>query len=488
MLMRILLAIADSDLKKRIGSLLKTADVVISRTRGSPDFWKLLSTETFDFLIVEDKMLPRPKKDSVAAIRSLPERPDVVVLRRQRSPENPEDLEDQEDPESRVGLLAAGCMAVITTQLSDGMLAGALQSLVARRREAVLRVLRAGNGQQKLSLNDVVSKSPNMQRVMEIARRVVNTDTTLLLLGETGVGKEWMARAIHTEGPRAAGPFLAVNCGAIPETLLESELFGHVEGAFTGASRAHRGQFELAHRGTLFLDEIAEMPLHLQAKLLRVLQERKIKRVGGEHEIDTDVRLMAATNRDLEEEMQARRFRPDLFYRIGVVTLTLPPLRERREDIPDLVRSQLAHFQVKLNRRLTGLAPVTMAALVAYDWPGNVRELINVIERAVLLCDADKLRIKDLPQVMAESTVNQRGGPLITPPDQPPTVSPHLLDMPLKQAREDIISAFEKSYFAGLLAKTGGRVGVVARRAGITPRSLYNKMKRYGLRKEDYKE
>ncbi len=273
MLVRLLLAIADSDLKKRIGHLLKSADVVISRPRGSPDFWKLLSTETFDFLIVEDRVLPRPRKDSIAAIRCLPERPEVVVLRGHEHPEDrevPEDLKDPkdpEDPEARASLLAAGCMAVITTQLSDGMLAGALRSLVARRREAALRVLRAGNGQQKSSLNDVVSKSPNMQRVLEIARRVANTDTTLLLLGETGVGKEWMARAIHAEGPRATGHFLAVNCGAIPETLLESELFGHVEGAFTGASRAHRGHFELAHRGTLFLDESAEMPLHLQAKL-----------------------------------------------------------------------------------------------------------------------------------------------------------------------------------------------------------------------------
>jgi len=479
MLVRVLLAIADSSLKKRVGKLLEKTGVVVSRPPESLDFWKMLSTETFDFLIIEDRLLPRPRSDSISAIRGLPERPEVVVLNEQENPA---------EPETRARLLAAGCMAVFPPQLADDMLAGALLSLLDRRRETALGILKAGDGHRLTSLKDVVSKSPSMQRIMDIARRVVNTDTTLLLLGETGVGKEWMARAIHTESPRAAGPFVAVNCGAIPETLLESELFGHVEGAFTGANRAHRGHFELAHSGTLFLDEIAEMPLHLQAKLLRVLQEFKIKRVGGEHEIATDVRLMAATNRDLEEEMQARRFRPDLFYRIGVVTLTLPPLRERQEDIPDLVRAQLAHFQTKLNRRLNGITTEALAALVHYEWPGNVRELINVLERAVLLSDADKLRLKDLPQVMTGPPVNPVTDSVSPVADQAATIPQDLLDMPLKQARDDIVAAFEKKYFAELLVRNGGRVGVVARKAGITPRSLYGKMKRYGLRKEDFKE
>jgi DNA-binding NtrC family response regulator len=475
----VLLAIADSNLKKRVGALLKKEDVVISLPRGSVDFWKMLSTETFDFLIIEDHLLPRPRMDSIATIRALPERPEVVVL---------SEHEDPADPETRARLLAAGCIAVITPLLSDTMLSGTLQTLVDRRREATLGILKAGDGQQRMSLNDVVSKSPTMQRIMEIARRVVDTDTTLLLLGETGVGKEWMARAIHDDSPRATGPFVAVNCGAIPETLLESELFGHVEGAFTGANRAHRGHFELAHGGTLFLDEIAEMPLHLQAKLLRVLQEFKIKRVGGEHEIETDVRLMAATNRDLEEEMQARRFRPDLFYRIGVVTLTLPPLRERQEDIPDLVRTQLAHFQTKLNRRLNGITAEAMAALETYDWPGNVRELINVLERAVLLCDTDRLSVKDLPRGMVGSPVERSISSMTIASNEAGGVAPELLDLPLKDAREDIVVNFEKAYFSELLTRNGGRVGVVARRAGITPRSLYGKMKRYGLRKEDFKD
>lgn len=479
MLVRVLLAIADSSLKKRVGMLLEKTGVVVSRPPESLDFWKMLATETFDFLIIEDRLLPRPRADSISAIRGLPERPEVVVLNEQENPA---------EPETRARLLAAGCMAVFPPQLADDMLAGALQSLLDRRRETALGILKAGDGHQLMSLKDVVSKSPNMQRIMDIARRVVNTDTTLLLLGETGVGKEWMARAIHAESPRAAGPFLAVNCGAIPETLLESELFGHVEGAFTGANRAHRGHFELAHGGTLFLDEIAEMPLHLQAKLLRVLQELKIKRVGGEHEIATDVRLMAATNRDLEEEMRARRFRPDLFYRIGVVTLTLPPLRERQEDIPDLVRAQLAHFQTKLNRRMNGITTEALAALVQYEWPGNVRELINVLERAVLLSDSDRLRLKDLPQVMTGPPVNpvaDSGSPVVDPST---TFPQDLLDIPLKQARDDIVAAFEKKYFAELLVRNGGRVGMVARKAGITPRSLYGKMKRYGLRKENFKE
>jgi len=429
MIVRVLLVTTDPGLRKRIRPLLNQVDILVSAPRKSGEFWRFLSTETFDLLLVNDVALPKPEAESIGAVRNLPERPDVVVFR------------EKEDSQDGTALLAAGCLAVIPTGLPDAMIGEALATLIERRREEGLRYLNAADQQTKHSLRDIVSRSLAMQAIVEIARRVAGTDTTLLLLGETGVGKEWLARAIHEEGSRSSGPFIAINCGAIPETLLESELFGHEEGAFTGANRAHRGHFELAHRGTLFLDEIADMPLHLQAKLLRVLQERKIKRVGGEHEIETDVRVMAATNRDLELEMQSRQFRPDLYYRIGVVTITLPPLRDRREDIAELVRDQLAYFQRRIGRHLTGLEPEAMEMLIGYDWPGNVRELINVIERAVLLCQSNKIRLADLPAVIS----NQAGHslPLQTAlnPLETDTIPQRLLQMPLKQARALALSS-----------------------------------------------
>jgi len=317
-----------------------------------------------------------------------------------------------------------------------------------------------------------------MQRFLSLARRVVPSESALLVLGETGVGKERLARAIHAEGPRAGGPFLAVNCGALPESLLESELFGHEEGAFTGATRAHRGYFEMAHRGTLFLDEIGEMPLHVQVKLLRVLEDRRVLRVGGERAISVDVRVMAATNRELEADVVSRRFRSDLYYRLAVVTLTVPPLRERREDVPLLVRHYIEYFRALVGRPVTGVSANAMAALAAYDWPGNVRELINVVERAVLLAPGAEVRVSDLPPgiVGLAGAAAGAGASL-------PLADDDWLERPLVQAR----AAFEARYVAATLAATKGRVSEAARRAGVNPRTLFDLMRRHGLAKEAFK-
>ena len=327
-----------------------------------------------------------------------------------------------------------------------------------------------------------------MQSFMAVVHRVVASDATLLILGETGVGKERLARAIHTESRRSSGPFVSVNCGALSETLLESELFGHEEGAFTGASRARRGWFELAHKGTLFLDEIGEMPKHLQVKLLSVLQTREVQRVGAESSVAIDVRVVAATNRDLESDVASGLFRRDLYYRLSVVSLTIPPLRERREDIPALVEGLLHHFRTEIAYRIEGVTPEAMAALCAYDWPGNVRELINVIERATLLTTGNALRPEDLPEgVRGEYTSSSQL------PSPAALEEAHLriprawLDLPLRASREALLREFERAYLTALLESTRGRVGETAERAGIQPRSLYAKMKRLGLHKEDYR-
>jgi DNA-binding NtrC family response regulator len=312
----------------------------------------------------------------------------------------------------------------------------------------------------------------------------------LLIMGETGVGKERLARAIHAEGPRSSGPFVAVNCGALPETLLESELFGHEEGAFTGASRARRGWFELSHDGTIFLDEIGEMPLHLQVKLLHVLQNHEVQRLGSERASAIDVRVIAATNRDLLTDVEEKLFRRDLYYRLGVINLSIPPLRERREDIPALVDDYISRFRTTIGREVTSISPDALQGLVNYSWPGNVRELINVIERAVLLCDGDTIRVADLPDGIADPrtaagiTANKRALSFEVGSTSFPM---QWLEKPIREVRQAVVFDVEKTYLSRLLELTSGHVGETARRAGIEPRSLFDKMRRYGLRKEDFR-
>ena len=280
---------------------------------------------------------------------------------------------------------------------------------------------------------------------------------------------------------------MAVNCGAFPDSLLESELFGHEKGAFTGASRSRRGWFELAHGGTVFLDEIAEMSTHLQVKLLRFLQEHEIVRVGGEKPIHVDVRVMAATNRDVLEDVETRSFRRDLYYRLSVVSLTIPPLRERQEDITDLVASYVRHFQRRMPSRVETVSAEALAALMGYDWPGNVRELINVVERAMLLCETEQIGLTDLPESV--SNIPARIVPSVVRGEEEGAdlIPEQWLEKPWAEVRELLVADFEKRYLAAVLQRTGGKVGEAAKRAGMRSRSLYAKMKHHGLRKEDFK-
>ena len=249
--------------------------------------------------------------------------------------------------------------------------------------------------------HDMIGESPAMQRVLDLVARVARADSTVLIQGESGTGKELVAHAIHRSSPRSDGPFVAVNCATLSENLLESELFGHEKGAFTGAQTRKTGKMEAAHQGTLFLDEVAEIPIGLQAKLLRALQEREIERVGGTRPIPVDVRVVAATHRDLDQAVRDGEFRQDLLYRLKVIPCGLPPLRERREDIPLLARHFAGRHGEKLGLPALGIAPEARRSLLAYDWPGNVRELGNVIERAVVLGDGEVVRREDLPDEVA---------------------------------------------------------------------------------------
>ncbi|UCF18671.1 MAG: sigma-54-dependent Fis family transcriptional regulator [Gemmatimonadota bacterium] len=474
MLARVLLAVESAALRRRLTRLLRPTDALISSVERPAEFWAQVGRESCDLVIASRAALPRPVPEVVTALQSLVDPPELIVVA------------DVEDPEDRACQLAAGVMAVIFRDLPDATMQEALGALVGRRRQMLRRGVRAQQAEGQFRLSDFASNSLVMQRLLGLAARVAVADTSLLILGETGVGKEWLARAIHAESPRQESPFIAVNCAAVPEGLLESELFGHEKGAFTGAVRSRRGHFELAHSGTLFLDEIGEMSPPLQAKLLRALQERKIQRVGGEELIAVDVRIVAASNRDLEAAIEVGDLRKDLYYRLSVVTLTLPPLRERREDIADLVGSYVRQFRLQLGRPITDVSPEAMKALESYEWPGNVRELVNVIERAVLLSKGTELTLDDLPENvvatagrMPEARESGQSGQSLFASDW--------LNRSLDDARRDMVSRFEREYLMRALEASRGRVGEAARRAGIDPRTLYNKMKAYDLRKDDFK-
>ncbi len=324
----------------------------------------------------------------------------------------------------------------------------------------------------------IVGSSPPMKRVLEQIRLVAETDSTVLVRGETGTGKELVARAIHDRSARAARPFVAVNCAALTETLLESEFFGHERGAFTGAIKQRRGKFELADGGTLFLDEIGDISPATQLRLLRVLQERTFERVGGSETIETNVRIIAATNKNLEEAVAANTFRSDLFYRLNVFPIQLPPLRERLDDVPALAMALLHRIGPRVGREVTGISEAAMQTLMRHDWPGNVRELENVIQRAAITTRSREIDRIDLPgaegaAVAAALSVSTEGQ--------------RLTDASLKSLTRDVVEDLEARYLREGLERFRGNVSRLAEAAGLDRRSIFEKLKRHNLRREDFR-
>lgn len=325
----------------------------------------------------------------------------------------------------------------------------------AMLRSEINRLRREVN--KEYSFNQILGKSKPMREIFDLIRRVADSPTNILITGESGTGKELVAKALHYNSERKDAAFVAVNCAAIPEQLLESELFGHMRGAFTDAKADKRGLFEEAAKGTLFLDEISELPLMLQAKLLRAIQEREIRRLGANRPIAVDTRLIAATNLNLSEEVKAKRFREDLFYRLNVIEMRLPPLRERREDIPLLVDAFLKKFGQARGKDVKGVSETTLALLVDYAWPGNVRELENVIERAVTLSRGDKILPEDLPGTIQGSRGDRR-----------------VLDEAAEKMHP--LHEIEKEYIKKILEKMGGNKYQAAQVLGIDRKTLYRKL------------
>jgi len=335
------------------------------------------------------------------------------------------------------------------------------------------------------NLGELIGRSIKMRKIFAILEKIAPTSTTVIVQGETGTGKEVVARTIHRLSSRAKKPFVVFDCGAIPKDLIESELFGHEKGSFTGAVGARQGLFEFANSGTLFLDEIGELSMELQPKLLRVLEQREIRRVGSNRPIRVDVRLIAATNRDLKQEVSAGRFREDLFYRLSVVTVDLPPLRERPEDIPLLVRHFLhrSTFNQGPNEqpKVKGLSTDALDLLMSYKWPGNVRELLHVVERAVAFADADFLTANDLIEHMI-GTITEPGK---RQNERTETV-PWSLNRPkdFKKAKEEWLGRFEKSYILAMLQKHGYKIAPAARDAGLDRKYFRQLAYKYGLIEE----
>ena len=322
---------------------------------------------------------------------------------------------------------------------------------------------------------NVLGATPAMRRLFALLSRVAPTDATILIEGETGTGKEALADAVHKASNRASGPFIVVDCGAIPHELIASELFGHARGAYTGATADKKGLIECAHGGTLFLDEIGELALDLQPQLLRVLDRRQVRRVGENHAIDVDIRVLAATHRDLRAMVKAGTFREDLYYRMAVVRTTVPPLRDRTGDIPALAE----HFAAQIGRGGFELSPALLDQLCAHPWPGNVRELRNVVERALSLGTTSLDELTTDPSAPAATAVGSGGGL-----GDLARASDEMLDRPFKEVKAELIESFERVYLTGLLAKHKGNISRAAAEAGIDRNYIHRLVKKYGLEVE----
>jgi len=365
--------------------------------------------------------------------------------------------------DTAVEALKQGAFDYVTKPFDQADLQRILAKALATEAANTQRLQPQGQGSMGM-----VGHTPRMREVFKLVERVAPSPTNVLISGESGTGKELVARAIHAGSPRSTAPFVQINCGAIPDTLFEAELFGYQKGAFTGATTDKPGRFELADGGTLFLDEVGELPLDMQVKLLRVLQERQVDRVGGLAPVPVDVRLVAATNVDLLQAVEEGRFRHDLFYRLNVLPIPLPPLRERRDDIPLLVEHFLARFNERLDKQVQRCDPAALAALLEHDWPGNIRELENLMERVVLLADSDTIGVDDLP-----------------PLGRSPRSAPHgddLEHLDLKEYVRVHTAKLERARIERALDAEEGNVTRAARRLGISRKSLQTKMKDYGLR------
>jgi DNA-binding NtrC family response regulator len=457
---RILIVDDEPDMTENCRRILDAAGYRCLTTSDALEALRLLASEHPDLLLTDLRMPEMDGMEMLRRAREIDPQMPVVLLTAHAS------------LESAVAAVKAGAFDYLAKPFSIDQLNLAVERALTRRRLEQENLHLREQLRGIYGFESIIGRSSALQQALDLVRKAARSDANMLVLGESGTGKELVARAIHANSPRAAGPFVPVDCASLPEHLLESELFGHEKGAFTGATAAKPGLIETAHRGTLFLDEIGELPQALQVKLLRALQERQIRRVGGTRQIDVDIRVVCATNRDLQALVKASKFREDLYYRINVIDIALPPLRERQDDIELLATSFLRKYARRGEAALKGFEPEAMVALEMYPWPGNVRELQNVIERACALAEGEMITLADLP--MHLRTV----GPL---PEYPPPVGV-TSRLTLKEAKERWVGELEAAYVADLLRREGGNVSQAARKAGIDRKTLHRLLNKHSIR------
>jgi len=453
---KVLIVDDEENLRHWLRMILTDANYEVDEAKNGEDALKKFENNIYDFVLCDIRM---PKMDGPSLLREMRRRniPATVIMMSAYGTED-----------TAIEAMKMGAYDYVSKPFRQDEIILVLRK--AEERERLIRENRILRRQivRETGFHNIVTRNPKMQEILQTVLKIADYKTTVLITGESGTGKELIARAIHYSSSRKDGPFIAVNCGAIPENLLESELFGHIKGAFTDATYTKKGLFEEADGGTIFLDEIGELPPMLQVKLLRVLQEEEIRRVGDTKSIPVDVRVIAATVKDLEKEVQEGRFRADLFYRLNVLNLHLPPLRERREDIPLLVNYFIEKFAPRFNKQIKGVNKEAMEILINHDWPGNVRELENALERAIALAEGELVQVEDLPPYLREK-VDTRPG-LFIPQNE----------LSIKKITRQI----EEELIRRALERTKGNRTQAAKLLEISHRALIYKIKEYGLDKE----
>jgi DNA-binding NtrC family response regulator len=455
---RVLVVEDEAGIRLALTGLLRREGYEVVQCENGADALAQLESGEFDFVLTD------------LALGEGPSGLDVLRRSRERQPETPIVMITAHGSEKiAVEAMKLGAEDYVPKPFDNDEIRLVVRRALERTQLARENRLLRARVEREFGMGSLVGRGPAMRAVFETIRKVAETDLTVLVRGESGTGKELVAQALHEASARSKGPFVAVNCAAISRELVESELFGHEKGAFTGADARRVGRFEAAHGGTIFLDEIGDMAPDTQAKVLRVLQERSFERVGGGKPIAVDVRVVAATHRDLEKDVAAGRFREDLYYRLKVVEIRLPALRERPEDLPALAERFLGQVAERLGRPKKQLSPGALAALAAHPWPGNARELRNVIEQSVVLAPGEEIEAADLRLGGAGAAAPAAAG-----------------ELPFSEAKRAAVEGFEREFLLRALRANGGNVSRTAEAIGMVRQSLQQKIRELGLRDEDW--
>lgn len=456
---KILIVDDEPHVREVLATLLIRTGYSVSTASGGQEALKMLSGSTFD-LIISDVRMPRMSGiELLKNVKSTCPETEVIMI--------------TAHPETRVEAMSEGALDYITKPFNNDEVRIVVKKALEKKKLETENLLLRREVRERYTFGDILGNSPEMLRVYDLIEKIGPTRTNVLLEGESGTGKELAAKAIHYQSPRRDKPFVAITCGAIPDGLMESELFGHMKGSFTGAIANKAGLFEMADGGTVFLDEIGELPLPIQVKLLRVIQERNFRRVGGTEDITVDVRVISATNKTLEEEVKKGSFREDLYYRLNVLQIKMPPLRKRLSDVPVLARYFLDKYAKEHGKEVKSITPDAMRLLEGYHFPGNVRELENIIERGVALEQGEQLSAESLPGFIREGKRIE---------GQPADIPPAGLDL------EQVVGEYEKMLLLKALDKTGGVKKRAAKLLNISFRSIRYRLEKYGLNAGDDSE